>query len=330
MDAPTGSASTSGCPLGGPSGNGCPVSNQAAAFDPFGDAYQQSPADCLRWARAQEPVFWSPLLGYWVVTRHDSIRAIFSDPRTYSPSIALEKITPTSAEATAALAGYGFALNRTLVNEDEPAHMPRRRALMAPFSPEALSAHEPLVRRLAHEAVDRFIDHGRADLVEQMLWEVPLTVALHFLGVPEEDMPTLRRYSIAHTVNTWGRPKPDEQLAVAHAVGRFWQHAGGVLQKMRNDPAIRNGPGWMPYSLRVQAEQPEVVTDSYLHSMMMAIIVAAHETTAHASANAMKLLLSHPAVWQQLCDDPALIPKCGRRVLAPRWLGGRVAAARHP
>ncbi|MEO5733210.1 MAG: cytochrome P450/oxidoreductase [Rubrivivax sp.] len=287
---------------------GCPVSAGAAAFDPFGDGYQQNPAAYLRWSRAQEPVFWSPLLGYWVVTRHASIRAIFRDPHTFSPSIALEKITPTSAEATAALAGYGFALNRTLVNEDEPAHMPRRRALMAPFSPDALQAHEPLVRRLANEAVDRFIDSGRADLVEQMLWEVPLTVALHFLGVPEEDMPTLRRYSIAHTVNTWGRPKPDEQLAVAHAVGHFWQYAGRVLDKMRTDPAIRNGPGWMPYSIRQQARQPDVVTDSYLHSMMMAIIVAAHETTAHASANAMKQLLSQPQVWRQLCEDPALIP----------------------
>jgi cytochrome P450 len=139
------------------------------------------------------------------------------------------------------LASYGFALNRTLVNEDEPAHMPRRRALMDPFTPEALKHHEPMVRELARDYVDRFIDDGRADLVDQMLWEMPLTVALHFLGVPEEDMDTLRKYSIAHTVNTWGRPKPEEQVAVAHAVGNFWQYAGKVLDKMRQDPSARAG-----------------------------------------------------------------------------------------
>ena len=94
-----------------------------------------------------------------------------------------------------------------------------------------------MVRRLAREYVDRFIDDGRADLVDQMLWEVPLTVALHFLGVPEEDMDTLRKYSIAHTVNTWGRPKPEEQVAVAHAVGNFWQFAGKLLDKMRAGPS---------------------------------------------------------------------------------------------
>ncbi|MFJ5382472.1 cytochrome P450/oxidoreductase [Cupriavidus sp. CER94] len=302
--------------------NGCPVSHNAAAFDPFEDGYQQDPPDYVRWSREQEPVFYSPKLGYWVVTRFDDIKAIFRDHLTFSPAIALEKITPTGDEANAVLASYGYAMNRTLVNEDEPAHMPRRRALMEPFTPAELVHHEPLVRRLAREYVDRFIDDGRADLVDQMLWEVPLTVALHFLGVPEEDMDLLRQYSIAHTVNTWGRPKPEEQVAVAHAVGNFWQLAGRILDKMRADPS---GAGWMQYGIRKQQELPEVVTDSYLHSMMMAGIVAAHETTANASANAIKLLLQHPDVWREICEDPALIPNAVEECLRHN---GSVAAWR--
>lgn len=302
--------------------NGCPVSAHAATFDPFEDGYQQDPPDYVRWSREQEPVFYSPRLGYWVVTRYDDIKAIFRDNLTFSPSIALEKITPTGDEANAVLASYGYAMNRTLVNEDEPAHMPRRRALMEPFTPAELAHHEPMVRQLTREYVDRFIDSGRADLVDQMLWEVPLTVALHFLGVPEEDMDRLRQYSIAHTVNTWGRPKPEEQVAVAHAVGNFWQLAGKILDKMRENP---NAPGWMQYGLRKQRELPEVVTDSYLHSMMMAGIVAAHETTANASANAIKLLLQHPDAWREICADPALIPNAVEECLRHN---GSVAAWR--
>ncbi|SDZ34292.1 Cytochrome P450 [Variovorax sp. YR634] len=318
----------SGCPVAhGPLSSertptGCPVSQRAAGFDPFEDGYQQDPPEYVRWAREQEPIFYSPKLGYWVLTRYADIKAVFRDNITFSPSNALEKITPTGEEANAVLASYGFALNRTLVNEDEPAHMPRRRALMDPFTPEALKHHEPMVRELARTYVDRFIDDGKADLVDQMLWEIPLTVALHFLGVPEEDMDTLRKYSIAHTVNTWGRPKPEEQVAVAHAVGNFWQYAGKVLEKMRQDP---DAPGWMQYGIRKQMLHPEVVTDSYLHSMMMAGIVAAHETTANATANAMKLLLQHPDVWRELCEDPGLIPNAVEECLRHN---GSVAAWR--
>lgn len=281
------------------------VAAQAAAFDPFEGDFHLDPSEALRWSRAQAPVFYSPKLGYWVVSRYDDVKAVFRDNVTFSPCIALEKITPVKPEAEATLARYHYAMRRTLVNEDEPAHMERRRALMHSFLPEQVAHHEPMVRQLAREYVDRFIDRGQADLVDEMLWEVPLTVALHFLGVPEEDMGTLRRYSIAHTVNTWGRPTPEEQVAVAEAVGNFWTYAGRVLEKMRADPS---GPGWMRYALRRQKELPEVVTDSYLHSMMMAGIVAAHETTANATANALQLLLENRASWDEICADPALIP----------------------
>lgn len=329
---PQRSAPSSGCPFHGdqaapnadarPAAAGCPLSANAAEFDVFGEPFQANPPEALRWARAQEPVFYSPKLGYWVVSRYEHVKAVFRDTVNFSPSIALEKITPTAPEADAILKRYNYAMNRTLVNEDEPAHMERRRALMQSFVPEDLAQHEPMVRRLAREYVDRFIAKGEADLVDEMLWEIPLTVALHFLGVPEEDMDTLRKYSIAHTVNTWGRPTRDEQLAVAEAVGNFWQYAGRVLEKMRADPS---GHGWMHYAIRQQQEMPEIVTDSYLHSMMMAGIVAAHETTANATANALRLLLEDRKVWEEICADPALIPNAVEECLR---LSGSIVAWR--
>lgn len=314
---------SSGCPFtGAASPTGCPVSAEAAAFDPFEGPYQVDPAEALRWSRDREPVFWSPRLGYWVVTRYADVKQVFRDVETFSPAIALEKITPVSPEAEATLRKYDYAMNRTLVNEDEPAHMERRRALMKSFELDELAHHEPMVRRLTQEYLDRLVDKGEADLVDEMLWEIPLTVALHFLGVPEEDMDTLRQYSIAHTVNTWGRPSPAEQVAVAEAVGKFWQYAGKVLDKMRQDPS---GHGWMEYAIRRQKELPDVVTDSYLHSMMMAGIVAAHETTANASANMLRLLLENRAVWEEVCANPSLIPNTVEEALRH---AGSVAAWR--
>jgi cytochrome P450/ferredoxin-NADP reductase len=301
---------------------GCPVSRRAESFTPFGDEYQVDPGLALAWAREEEPVFWSPELGYWIVTRYADVKAIFRDNVTFSPAIALEKLTPSSTEAAAVLRDYGYAMNRTLVNEDEPAHMPRRRALMEPFTPAALVEHEEMVRRFTREAVDSFVDDGSADLVTQFLYSVPLTVAMSFLGIPEEDMAPLKKYSVAHTVNTWGRPRPEEQLAVAHAVGNFWQYAGNILEKIRRNP---EGPGWMQYSVRQQELMPDVVTDSYLHSIMMAGIVAAHETTAHAAANAVKLLLERRERWEELCANPGLIANAVEECLR---VSGSVAAWR--
>lgn len=299
------------------SGGGCPFGfdkmgqddaherRAADTFDPFSLEYQLNPGEHVRWARENEPIFFDEKLGYWVVTRYEDVQEVFRDNVTYSPSNALEKITPLTDEARQILDDHDFDLRRTLVNEDEPDHTARRRALGHAFDIENLEGHEEMVRELVTERIDAFIDEGRVDLVPGLLYEVPLMVAFHFLGVPEHDMDLLHKYSVAHTVSTWGRPTDEEQIEIAESVGKFWQLSGDILAELRKTP---DAEGWMPMSIRAQKEQPDVVTDSYLHSMMMAGIVAAHETTAYSGANAMKLLMENMDVWELLVENPSLIP----------------------
>lgn len=294
-----------------PTLSGCPFHGSEAgrSFDPFGPAYQADPADALRWSREAEPVFYSEPLGYWVVSRYDDIKAIFRDPILFSPANVLEKITPPSPEAVEVLARANYAMNRTLVNEDEPAHMARRRVLLDAFTPEALAAHRPMVRDLVRARLDAMVDKGRSDLVADLLWDVPLTVALQFLGVPPDDMDKLRSFSVAHTVNTWGRPSPQQQVAVAEGVAAFWTYSGEVLARMAARVDAGEHPhGWMYDMIAKNRVMPDIVTDNYLHSMMMAIIVAAHETTALAAANMFRRLLEDRAQWDAICADPGLIP----------------------
>lgn len=291
--------------------SGCPFHGSAAgrSFDPFGPAYQADPAEALRWSREGEPVFFSEPLGYWVVSRYDDIKAIFRDPILFSPANVLEKITPPSPEAVEVLRRANYGMNRTLVNEDEPAHMARRRVLLDAFTPEALAAHQPMVRDLVRAKLDAIADRGRSDLVADLLWDVPLTVALQFLGVPPDDMDRLRSFSVAHTVNTWGRPSPEQQVAVAEGVAAFWTYSGEVLARMAARIDAGEHPhGWMYDMIAKNRVMPDIVTDNYLHSMMMAIIVAAHETTALASANMFCRLLEDRAQWDAICADPGLIP----------------------
>lgn len=300
----------------------CPFALQATAknFDFFDPAYQQDPAQSLQIFREQLPIFYSEKMGYWVITRYEDVKAIFRDPITFSACNALEKLTPPCPEALNILEKYNYGMNRTLVNEDEPIHMERRRALLDAFAPEQLEQHRLYVKALVKERVDAFIDKQKVDLVQEMFWEVPLLVALHFLGIPEDDIEELKKFAVAHTVNTWGRPSAEEQLHVAEGVGQFWQYSGQILEKMKHNP---EGKGWMYDMIAKNHVMPEVVTDNYLHSMMMAIMVAAHETTALASANAVKLLLTQRHLWKKICENPQLIPAAVEECL--RYAGSVVS-----
>src|SRR5260370_33962153 len=76
----------------------CPVTHIGSGFDPFdGDPY-----DFYTMARREEPIFYNPQLGYWVVTRYNDVRRIFLDSPTFSAAVALELCRPLCQSASQA------------------------------------------------------------------------------------------------------------------------------------------------------------------------------------------------------------------------------------
>ena len=68
---------------------------QTSAIGAAFRAFEQEGMDTLyARARREEPVFYAPEIGYWVVTRRDDIISIFRDQKRFSASNALTPITP--------------------------------------------------------------------------------------------------------------------------------------------------------------------------------------------------------------------------------------------
>ena len=82
----------------------CPVTHIGSSFDPFdGDPY-----DFYTTARREEPIFYNPQLGYWVVTRYNDVRQIFLDSATFSAGVALELIKPLCPAAAQVVVDSGL------------------------------------------------------------------------------------------------------------------------------------------------------------------------------------------------------------------------------
>src|SRR5699024_863017 len=143
----------------------------------------------------------------------------------------------------------------------------RRRELLDAFAAPNLEELRELTPALVTRYGDSFIDDGRVELVATMLWAAPIFMALKFLVVSDADIATLQQYGVAHRVNTWGRPAPEEQAHVATMVGKFWHFSGEVLERMKQNAGDQKG--WMYDMIRKNRSNPRVVTDNYLHSMMM-------------------------------------------------------------
>lgn len=285
---------------------GCPVSGLAASFDPFGDAYQTHPGVSMADARQEEPVFYSPTLDYWIVTRYDDTKEIFKDTDAFSASITLDQITPSTEATVEILMKHGFNPGLALVNEDGESHRERRKAHQEPFKGKEVEALAGRIREVVSGHLDKIVKNGRADLMADLFQEAPITIALIFMGIPDEDIAACRQFTLDQTVFMYGRPSPEEQEQVATNLGAYWEFTAQLVEKITQQP---DGPGWLPHLIRESQRKPGLFGENELQTTALAGLVAAHETTTNASGNAMRALLEDLDTWNRVCADQELIPK---------------------
>jgi hypothetical protein len=313
-------------------GGACPVSHLADEFNPFVYPYLDDPYEFMARARAEEPVFYSPELDYYVVTRYEDIRSVFRDTDRFSATIALEPLTPLYPSSMEKVVEVGYVPGPVLVNEDEPIHRTRRKRIGEKFSPRRVQQLEPRIRAIVTDYLDRFAARGHADLVDDFVWEIPALVIFMFLGVPDEEAPLVKRFAARRTLFTWGRPTEEEQNQLVDEIGEYWNYCIAHVARLKADL----GDDFMSDVIRVHQEEPDLIDDVYLYNTMLNFLFAGHETTTFASGNAFRALLENRGAWEQLCADPSLIPNAveevlryhssviawRRRALAPASIGG--------
>lgn len=313
-------AAAAGCPVAHTLTVPDNVSENAAAFNPFKGPYQDNPALSLDWARKNEPVFYSPEIGYWVVTRYDDCKQVFREFKRFSAVNTLFPFQQPVGEINEILGTYNFVDMPGLSSMDPPEHRNARRVNSVPFQLENIAYLEPRILEIITQYIDKIVAKGEADLVTDVFWDVPAIVALIFMGIPDEDIDEIRRSALSMTTFTWGRPENEEAVEAAHGMGRFWALAGRVLAKLQ---AQENPRGWMGHVINETRTRPDFYTQTDLQGLLMGGVLAAHETTTNASLNAIKALLEHRDQWDKICNDPSLIPGAVEECL--RYCGSVVA-----
>ncbi|GAA0415763.1 cytochrome P450 [Acrocarpospora corrugata] len=158
-----------------------------ADFDVSSDWHVAAPYGFLRGLRHEQPVFHSPHLGAYVLTRHEDVRAAYGDAKRFSSAGSLT-ISRSLTQATRDRLGeHGSFLSSFVANVDPPDHTRLRRSVSRAFTPRAVAAMEERFRRLNEDVLDRVEPDGRADFVPG-LGHIPSTkLTARFIGVPESD-----------------------------------------------------------------------------------------------------------------------------------------------
>src|SRR5258708_11674348 len=160
-------------------------------------------------ARKEEPIFFSPELDTWVVTRYDDILTILNQPDLFSSKGALRPAVRFSPAVFVELS-KGYPLVPNTVDNDGKDHLRFRNAVGKALAPKSIKQLEHFIKEVATSLVDAFIDDHKAEMLSQFAYPLPLEVALFLIGVPKEDMDLAKKLS-----NSWAMlvnsPLPEEQ-----------------------------------------------------------------------------------------------------------------------
>jgi hypothetical protein len=281
---------------------GCPVD---AAFDPLSPAYLDDPyAIMAALPLAEAPIFYAPSIGYHVVTRYADIAQVFDDPATYSAAVAQAPLVPLSPEAQRILLDGGHAPQPSMVSLDEPAHARLRKPAARAFAVKRVNDLVPTIRRIAGELLDGVTAAGEFDLVGELAFPLPASIVFSLIGVPEADVPQLKRWCGYRAALGWGRPRPEDQIEIATHMAAYRRYLRELVDRKR----AARGDDLTSDLLAIHDEDPERLTLAEIASILFSLSFAGHETTTGLIGNTVRRLLEAPERWDAITREPALIP----------------------
>ena len=278
-----------------------PASNR---FDPFSAGYMEDPYSIYAAVRAESPAFYAPSIDMWVVTRARDIDAIFRDPDRFSAAIAQDSVWPLNRQSQQILADGGFAAAPTMSNCDPPKHGRIRKQNVKAFSARRIRALEDVVQAETARLIEQMEPKRRADVVAELAYPLPAAMIFRLIGFPPADTEMLKSWTGRRLVFTWGRPRPQEQEAVARDMVRYWNYCAEFVLGRLADP--KND--FTSDLVRAHLEDPDAIAIGEITNVAYGLSFAGHENLTSLTANSLYQLLSHRDQWEALCADPGLIP----------------------
>jgi cytochrome P450 family 142 subfamily A polypeptide 1 len=229
--------------------------------------------------RRRAPVHWDPVGQVWGVFKHADVLAIEKDAKTFS--------------SVRAPRPHGDHLPM-MISMDDPEHQRRRSLVSRGFTPKRVADHEPMVRELCRQIINRVCERGSCDFVWDIAAPLPLYVIADLLGYEPDMYDDLLRWSEAMMT-----PRADDMLTPEMIAERLQQTSTTMVEFRDAQLGIiadrRRHPRDDVMTIFCQAEiDGERLDDESIVQEMLLILIGGDETTRHVLSGGMLELIKHP------------------------------------
>ncbi len=260
--------------------------------------------------RREAPLYWHEQKagrGFWAVTRYRDALRVYHDPETYSSergiSLNFDNVMPEQV-------GSGMMMILT----DPPRHNRIRQVVSPRFTPRAIAAYEPEVRRICDEILDAVIERGECDFVVEVAAKVPTAAICEMLGIPAEYRDLM--YSLGNAAIGSQDPEYNQGRSAMetgrNAQAEFFGYFAKLIDERRKQPGRD-----LISAFTIGKVEGAQLTDLEILFNTFLLIIGGQETTRNAISGGMLALINHPAQRARLASDPALMATAIEEFL--RW-----------
>ncbi len=223
--------------------------------------------------------------GYWVITRHEDIKAISRDNDLWSTNAKgvvmrfPEGMTAEQLDLTKAL----------LINHDPPAHTRLRKLVSRLFTPRAVASLEDKLAEAAHKIVAAAAQKDSGNFVDDIAMNLPLLAIADLIGVPEGDRERLFHWT--NSIMNTDDPDFDDDPTAANA--ELMGYAYTMAEERRRCPADDI------VTRLIEADiDGDVLDETEFAFFVILLAVAGNETTRNAMTHGMNAFLDNPGQWE--------------------------------
>jgi len=234
--------------------------------------------------------------GFWSVTRAEDVHSVSRDWKTYSSE--LGGVTATRDVFPLELVQAMF------IGMDPPKHDRLKMLFQYGFTPKRIAAHEPAIRQIVTDVLDKLDGRETCELVNEVAQPVVSRVIGSFMGIPPEDDIVWAR--LMNSMLGMGDPDLNPggiEEVLAKDVSELFARCGRMIAERREHPTDDLTSVLVHAEIDGQKlEEHEIVMGFFL------LVAAGNDSTKATYASGMRALMEHPDQRRLLREDSSLIP----------------------
>lgn len=264
-------------------------------YDPHVHGTIRDPFPIYRELRLEHPTYHNPDRRFWALSRYADVQRAVRNWHSFSNAHGVD------FDLEPQFFGPG-----DFQESDPPKHERLRDIFKVPFAQRSVQALEATIRRQVDALLDRLIEKGSGDFVEEVASQLPLGIIFGLLGYTSDGaFLTPLMYDILARVP--GSPAmPERAMRARQKLLEYAVAAADDRRKRPQDDLM---------SLIVEAERAGRVSPEEIPGMCLLLLLAGWMTTSMLVANAMWLLAAHPDQRSLLAEQPGRIPAAIEEVL---------------